>query len=148
MIASPRQLLSGACALTLAAGLAACGEAASTSSFKGESHNVAQGVSDFQSDVTGREQKKLCQDDLAKALVARLQSTGGCQAVLKQALDELDSVNLTIQSIAVKGSTAQARVKSIYSGKNRVTTLTLVKEGSRWKVSGVSSGPAGTPVSG
>jgi ABC-type oligopeptide transport system substrate-binding subunit len=139
MALSPRQLTTALCALALAGGLAACGETASTSNFKGESHNVAQTVSDFQSDSTAGNQKKLCQNDLASALTTRLQSTGGCQAVLKEQLHEIDALNMTIESIAVNGTSATARVKSTYSGKSRITTLTLVKEGSRWKISGVKS---------
>jgi Putative lumazine-binding len=132
-----RQLTIGLCSVALAAGLGACGETASTSNFKGESHNVAQTVSDFQSDASTGDQRKLCENDLASALATRLESAGGCQAVLKSQLRQIDALNMTIESIAVTGATAHARVKSTYSGKNRITTLTLVREGSRWKISGV-----------
>jgi copper chaperone CopZ len=87
--------------------------------------------------VTGREQKKLCRNDLAAVVGARLQSAGGCEAVVKKQLPQLDSLNLTIESISVNGATATAKVKSTYSGKNRITTVALVKEGPRWKISGV-----------
>lgn len=137
MIASPRQFTAGLCALALACGVAACGETASTGNFKGESHNVAQTVSNFQSDATASDQKKLCQNDLASTVTTRLQSAGGCQSVLKEQLHEIDSLNMTIESIAVTGNGAIAHVKSTYSGKNRITALTLVKEGSHWKISGV-----------
>jgi hypothetical protein len=135
MIASPRQPTAGLCALALAVGPAACGETASTSNFKGESHNVAQTVSDFQSDATASDQKKLCENDLAVTLTASLRSAGGCQAVLKNQLHEIDALNMTIESITVSGTSAIAHVKSNYSGRSRITTLTLVKEGSRWKIS-------------
>ena len=141
MFASPRQLTVGLCALVCAGGLTACGETASTSNFKGESHNVAQTVSNFQSDATAGNEKKLCQNDLASTLTAHLQGGGGCQAVLKEQLHEIDALNMTIESIAVSGTGAVAHVKSTYSGKNRITTLTLVKEGSHWKISGVSDTP-------
>jgi len=133
----PRHLAGTACALALTVGLAACGETASTSNFKGESHSVAQTVSDLQADATASDQKKLCENDLAATLTARLRSGGGCQAVLKNQLHEIDALNMTIESIAVAVAGATARVKSTYSGKSRVTTLTLVKEGPRWKISGV-----------
>lgn len=123
-------------ALALSLGAGACGETASTSSFKGESHNVAQAVADLQSDVTARDEKKLCQNDLAAAVTARLRSGGGCQAVLKKHLLQIDAPTLTIESISVTGSNATARVKNTYSGKDRISTLTLVKEAGRWKVSG------------
>lgn len=114
----------------------ACGEATSTSKFTGEDRNVAQTLSDFQSHATAREQKKLCESDLAATVTKRLQSAGGCQAVLKKQLVQLDALNLTIESVSVKGATATAKVKSIYSGKNRIATVALVKEGSRWKIAG------------
>ncbi len=139
MAIPPRQLACGLCVAAVALGLTACGETASTSSFKGESHGVAQSVSDFQSDATAGDQKKLCENDLSSALTARLKSSGGCQTVLKNQLHELDALNLTIESIAVNGATASARVKSTWSGKSRTTTLSLVKEGARWKISGAQS---------
>jgi Putative lumazine-binding len=132
-----RQLTIGLCSIALAAGLGACGETASTSNFKGESHNVAQTVSDFQSDATAGDQRKLCENDLASALTTRLKSGGGCQAVLKTQIHQIDALNMTIESIAVTGATARARVKTTYSGKSRISTLTLAREGSRWKISGV-----------
>jgi hypothetical protein len=137
MPCSRKQLAAGLCATVFTVALAACGETASTSNFKGESHSVAQTVSDFQTDTTAGDQKKLCANDLAATLTVRLRSAGGCQAVLKNQLHEIDALNMTIESIAVTGTGATAHVKSTYSGKNRSTTLTLVKEGSRWKISGV-----------
>jgi hypothetical protein len=139
MATPPRQFAAGLCVLAAAVGLGACGETASTSGFKGESHNVAQTVSDFQSDATAGDQQKLCENDLAATVTARLRVGGGCQAILKKQLHEIDALSLTIESIAVNGAGATAHVKSTYSGKNRISTLTLVKEGSRWKISGVQS---------
>ncbi len=134
--------------LALACLIGACGETASTSSFKGESHNVAQTVTNFQSDATAGDQKKLCETDLAASLTARLRSAGGCQALMKSQLREIDSLSMTIQSIAVSGSSAIAHVKSTYSGKSRSSALTLVKEGSRWKISGIGAGSPRAPISG
>jgi hypothetical protein len=137
MIASPKQIASGLCALALSAGFAACGETASTSGFKGESHNVAQTVSNFQSDASAGNQKKLCENDLAATLTTRFRGAGRCEAALKEQLHEIDALSLTIESIAVNGARATAHVKSTYSGKSRISTLTLVKEGSHWRTSGV-----------
>jgi hypothetical protein len=120
------------CALALAA----CGETVSTGSFKGESRNVAQAIADFQKDATASDEKKLCANDLASTLTKRLSSSGGCQAVLKEQLAQVDAFNLTVESIALTGTRAQARVKSTWSGKSRLATLALVREGSRWKISG------------
>jgi hypothetical protein len=131
--------LVGICALAFAVGVSACAETASTGSYKGESHNVAQTVSNFQTDATAEDEKKLCEDDLAATLTAKLARVGGCQTVLKAQLHEIDALGLKIESIAVNGKHALAHVKSTYAGKNRVTTLTLVKEGSHWRISGMAT---------
>ncbi len=134
-----RPLVAGICALAFAVGVSACAETASTSKFKGESHNVAQTVSNFQTDATAEDEKKLCEDDLAATLTVKLARVGGCQTVLKAQLHEIDALSLTIESILVSGNHALAHVKSTYSGKNRVTALVLVKESSHWKISGLGS---------
>jgi len=120
-----------------AAGLEACGETATTSNFKGESHSVAQTVSNFQTDATAEDEKKLCDNDLAATLRTKLARVGGCQTVLKAQLHEIDALGLTIESIVVSGNNALAHVKSTYSGKNRISTFALVKEGAYWKISGL-----------
>jgi hypothetical protein len=140
MTAPTRPFAAGILALALALALVACGETASTSSFKGEDHNVAQTVSNFQTDATAEDEKKLCEDDLAATLAAKLDRVGGCQAVLKAQLHEIDALGLTIESIVVSGKSALAHVKSTYSGKSRLTVLALVKEGSHWKISGLGGG--------
>jgi hypothetical protein len=141
MIAPARSLTTALGTLALAVGIGACGETASTGNFKGESHNVAQTVSNFQADATAADEKKLCENDLAATLTASLRSAGGCQAILKTQLREIDALGLTIESISLSGTSAVAHVKSTYSGKSRVTVLRLVKEGSHWKISGVGQAP-------
>jgi UDP-N-acetylglucosamine:LPS N-acetylglucosamine transferase len=137
MKVSAKQLATGLCALALPFGVAACGETVSTNSFKGESHKVAETVSNLENDATALDQQKVCDNDLAATLTMRLGGSSGCQASLKKQLREIDALTMTIKSIAVSGNKASARVQSAYSGKNRTTTLLLVKEGSHWKVSGV-----------
>jgi hypothetical protein len=139
MLMPLRPLLAGISALAFAIGVSACAETASTGKFSGESHNVAQTVSNFQTDATAEDEKKLCDNDLATTLTVKLARVGGCQAVLKAQLHEIDAPSLTIQSIAVNGTHALAHVKSTYSGKNRVTAFALVKEGSHWKISGLGN---------
>jgi hypothetical protein len=127
----------------LAPALAGCAKAVSTSAFKGEQHEVAQAISDLQADVTASNEKKICANDLARALVTRLDAApGGCRSAVKDQLNEIDNDELAIDSvqIATSGSprTATARVRSIFSGKTVRATLTLTKEGSRWKLAGVA----------
>jgi putative lumazine-binding protein len=125
---------SGALASVIALG--ACGEAVSTGKFSGESRTVAEAVAGFQKDVSPANEKKLCANDLAATLVSRLAAAGGCQAVLSGQLKQVDTPTLEVESISIVGASAQARVKSTWSGKSKTSTLSLVKEGGRWKISG------------
>jgi hypothetical protein len=126
-------------AVALATALAACASTVSTSSFKGAQHEVAQTISDLQADATASDQKKVCGRDLAAAVVTRLGGKAGCERSIKQQLNELDSLETSVSSIQLAGATkATASVKSIYSGKKRTHTVSLVKEGSRWKVAAIS----------
>jgi len=127
-------------AASLALGLSACGSTTSSSSFKGEDSAVAQAITNMQSDATAGSYQKVCANDLAGAVQARLKASGDdCQKALKSQLSEIDNFELTVKSVAVSGDTATARVQSTYSGKVGLGTLSLVKEGSHWKVSGVQA---------
>jgi hypothetical protein len=122
----------------LALGLAACGSTVSTSNFKGEAHAVAQRISDYQADVAAASEQKLCSEDLSSAARARLgAASGGCKQAIKRQLGSIDDYELTVEKVAVSGATATATVKSTWSGKPRLATLALVKEGGGWRISGV-----------
>jgi hypothetical protein len=137
-----KPVLAVACAVVCVA-LGACGTAVSTSSFSGEEREVAQEISNFQSHVSAADQAKICSSDLSSELVGRLHAApGGCKAVIKEQLGEVDSATLTIHSIQLGGSpaqrTARASVKSTYAGKTRTSTLLLVKQNGAWRVAGVA----------
>ncbi len=115
--------------------LAACGETVSTEKYKGEEKAVAQRISDFQSDATASDQKKVCENDLAAAVKAKLGTTGSsCQQALKHQLSQIDTLELKIKSIAVKGNTAVAHVTSTWSGKTKESIVALNREGSTWRI--------------
>ncbi|HEY2397610.1 MAG TPA: hypothetical protein VGH78_01340 [Solirubrobacteraceae bacterium] len=129
------------CAVGFAVGIAACGTTVSTSSFKGEQREVAQAVSNLQTDVRAADQTKICTNDLAGAVVARLNAApGGCKQVLKGQLTEIDNNDATVESVQIASGkrAATAKVKTVYNGKKRVTTVSLVYEGGRWKVLSVA----------
>jgi hypothetical protein len=126
-----------ACAPLLALALYGCGSSVSTSSFKGAQHEVAQTAANLQADATAGEPKKICANDLAAPVLARLGGQKGCEKAIKDQLAETDSLELSVQSIQIDaaGTTATAHVKSTYAGNRRAGTITLVKEGGSWKVS-------------
>src|SRR5271157_4592949 len=83
--------------------LAACGSTVSTSSFKGEEHEVAQTVANLQADSTAGEQSKICANDLSQPVVSKLATvTGlggkkGCEKAIKDQLAEIDNLELSVK---------------------------------------------------
>jgi hypothetical protein len=138
-----KRLLALLCALCLAVGLAACSKTLSITAFKGEEHAVAQTISNLQADVTAGDEQKICTNDLAAPVAARLNTVpGGCKQAIKNQLTELDNFEVAVQSVhlTTKGAlpTATAHVTSINGGKTKASTLSLVKEGGKWKVSSLA----------
>jgi hypothetical protein len=127
------------CAALCALVFTACASTVSTTGFSGAKRSVAQTVANLQSDATAGEQKKICANDLAAATVAKLGGGKGCESAVKSQLAEVDSLEMTVQSIQLaKGeAAATAQIKSIHQGKSRLSSLSLVKEGGKWKISGV-----------
>jgi hypothetical protein len=129
--------------VAIAAGLSGCGETVTTNKFKGEQHAVAARVSDFQKDVVETNEKKICSEDLARGLVARIREAGrresgkGCTEALKEQLKSAEDPTFSIQSVTVHGSDATAVVKSVKYGSSKPYTLALVKEGEDWKIAGL-----------
>src|SRR5258708_20995019 len=88
----------------LAAGLAACGSTVSTGAFKGESHAVAQRISNYQADIATASEQKLCSKDLASAVRIRLSAaSGGCEQALKRQLGSIDDYQVTVEKVTVSG---------------------------------------------
>lgn len=135
---APRLLLY-VCAPLSAVVLGACASTVSTSAFKGSEQSVAQTVANLQTDATASEPKKICADDLAAAVVSRLGGSAHCEAAIKTQIAELDSMEVSVKSIhiAADQASATAEVKSIREGKSKAQTLSLVKEGGKWKISGL-----------
>jgi len=119
--------------------LAACGNTVSTSAFKGEQREVAQAISNLQADATAAEQNKICADELAGALVRRLGGIKGCEAAIKSQLNEVDNLEASVESVelAADGISATAQVKSIREGKKATSSVLLVKERGKWRISGL-----------
>jgi hypothetical protein len=135
-----RRPLALLCSCASALALAACAKTVSTAGFRGADQEVAETIKNLQADATASEQKKICANDVAASVVKRLGGTKGCEAAIKSQLSEVDSLELTVQSIKVApgGTTATANVKSVHEGKSRASSVSLVKESGKWKVASVS----------
>jgi hypothetical protein len=117
--------------------LSACASTTSTAAFKGQQHEVAQTLANLQSHATAAEEKKICGEDLALAAIRRLGGAKRCEAAIKSQLAEVDSLEVTVESvqIASDGTSATAEAVSVHEGKKRTSTVALVKEGGKWRIS-------------
>jgi hypothetical protein len=139
MTMAARALTASAAAVCVALGISACGQTSSTGSYKGESQKVAQTITNLQSDATSADASKVCSRDLAASVVKKLEAGGStCKKALEDQLREIDTYSLTVESISVHDATATAKVRSTWSGKEKVHELAFVKESGKWKVSGLS----------
>jgi hypothetical protein len=111
----------------------------SSGKFKGDQRLVANTVEDFESAASKGDQDKICRDLLAKALVAQYAQHGGtCEKAVDGALKDTDSFGLTVESVAINGEQASARVKADRGKHDVMQTLTLVKQGPGWRISAFS----------
>jgi hypothetical protein len=130
------------CACCCPLALAACGTTTSTAKFKGTEHAVAQTIANLQSDITAGEQKKVCANDLAAAVVTRLGGAKGCEATIKEQIAEIDNTELEVESVKVSGNSAVAKVKSDYAGKKTPgASVALLQEGGKWKIATLTAPP-------
>jgi hypothetical protein len=126
----------------LGALLSGCAPQASTSNsasdFRGAQRQVAQAIEDLQSAGSDGDQARICRDLLSQELAGRLASGGrSCAANVDAALKDTDSFDLTVESVRVNGTQATARVKLETGTNDRRATISLVREGGRWRIAGL-----------
>ncbi|MEA2297481.1 MAG: hypothetical protein QOF77_417 [Solirubrobacteraceae bacterium] len=123
--------------MLIAGGLAGCGATSnSAGSFKGDQAKVAAVVDMLSSASSSHDTTKICSKIFAPAVSANLKAKGGsCTSVVGKQLDTVDTFNLTVQSVTVTGTTAQARIKSTSNGKDKTDTLSFTRlpDGS-WRI--------------
>jgi len=127
-------------ALVLAAALAGCGGTSATGDFKGEEKEVAQVIEDLQEYAAKDDANEICESVLDTEVVQRIPG-GDCEKTIKQAIDEADNYDLTVDSVRISGTSARARVKA-GRDEDQVETIELRKEGDVWKITSLA-GAAG-----
>jgi hypothetical protein len=119
----------------LVTGCAGATSGDSSGKFQGQQRLVANTVEDLQSAGSKGDQNEVCGQLLARDLVQRLSRGGSCERTVDAALKDVDTFDLTVESVAVRGTTATARVKTENGDKDKVVTLGFVREARRWKIS-------------
>jgi outer membrane lipoprotein SlyB len=134
-------ILAALAALAVAGCTAQSSSSDSSGTFKGDQRLVANTVEDFESAASKGDQDKVCSDFLSKDLVATYAKRGGtCEKAVDGALKDTDTFGLTVESVTINGEHATAKVKADRGKKDVETTLTLVKEGSGWRISEFGTG--------
>ena len=139
---SPLALLVVAGALSATGCGAAAGSNVSSRTFaQPEQQAVKTAVEDF-ADLAGkRDYSQICSDALAAPLVKQLDDAKGtdqCPDQLKLSLRDVDQTKLAVLQVRVAGTNAEATVQPTGTGDvEPQARMTLVKEGSRWKLAGI-----------
>jgi hypothetical protein len=137
----PRSLLAPVLAATVV--LAGCAGApssgsSSTSKFNGDERLVANTVEDLESASSprGTDTGKICRDVLTSALAKQIAAAGGtCEKGVDNALKDSDGYQLTVQKVAIDGTTAVAQVKTETGDHDRIQSIALQKQGAGWRIS-------------
>jgi hypothetical protein len=131
-------------AALLAAGCGAqagSGDVASKSFPEPERQAVSPAVRDLSDAAGQRDYEQICSDFLAAPLVKQLDAakrTARCPDQIELSLRDVGDTGLAVRDVRISGSDAVAIVAPAGTGgAERPARYTLVKEGTRWKLSGV-----------
>src|SRR5262245_11255251 len=104
-----------ACCLIAAAAVAGCGAAPrdSAQGFQGDERAVAAGVEQLESEARDDNPDKICTTVLSAKLITTLESQGtNCRTAVKEALQDTDQFDLTVQDVSISGDSATVKVTS------------------------------------
>ena len=129
-----------------AIGAGPCGSTSSSSDtgdFSGAKKDVAQAVFDLRDAVAKRDEAKICDSLMTKALAAQVKGDsrgGSCTENLKDSIQDVDATDLKVQTVTISGSSATATIKTdLPSGQtDPVDTLKFTKDANGdWRLSGL-----------
>ena len=126
-----------ACALVGAG--AGCGES--------DADQVRGTVLSFGAATAKRDYQQLCDRLLSRTLVARAEEQLPCEQAWRVGLDGVESPKLTVQSVAVDGDHATARVRSVATGQRpSVDTIRLIRQGEAWRIDSLAQPERRGPI--
>jgi len=102
---------------------------------------VSAAVKDLSDSARKGDYGQICSDDLAADLVRRLDAAKGtdrCPNQLELSLRDVGKTQLAVRDVRISGTNAMALVQPTGTGHVEAPArLAFVKEGTRWKLSGV-----------
>jgi hypothetical protein len=123
------------CLVALA--MSGCGAAAkdSAKSFKGEQAAVAAVVEDLESAARKNKPDTVCTKLLSDKRLATLKEQGtNCKTAVKEAFEDADSFDLTVDKVVISGAAATITVKSGSGSEKKTDTLAATRSGAVWKL--------------
>jgi hypothetical protein len=124
------------CALSMA--FAGCGAAErdSAKEFKGPEAAVAKVVEDLEAAARANEPDKVCSALLDDRLLTALREQGtNCRTGTKEAFDDADSFDLTVEDVTISGAAATAKLSAGTGSNEKDYTLEFARDGVAWKIS-------------
>jgi len=122
----------------LALSLTACGAEArdSAEEFTGDERAVAAAVEELESAARDGDSEAVCTKLLAEALLTKLeQRDTTCETAVKDAFDDADSMDITVDEVTISGDTARAEVTSGTGANEKSDTVELERVGAGWRIS-------------
>ena len=126
----------------LALVVAGCGAAPrdSAKEFDGQERAVAAVVERLESAARDDKPELVCARLLSDSLLATLGEQGtNCRTGVKEAFRDADSLELTVDDVAITGEKATAKVKHRSRDAEKTATLQFERDGSAWKISSLGS---------
>lgn len=134
-------LLAAAAVLAVGCGAEEGSQVESAEFSQPEQQAVNAAVRDVADAAQQRDYEQICADYLAAPLVKELDDAEGserCPDQLELSLRDVDETDLAVREIRIQGEDAVAVVQPTGTGDvEPQARFTLVKEGPRWKLSGV-----------
>jgi hypothetical protein len=129
-------VLAAAILATLGAG---CGDS--------DEDKVRDTLSRFETAAKDRDYKELCDDLLARELVARLRTIGlPCPLALSRGLGATLQPSISVEKVKVSGDTALAQITSTAVGQRpSQDTIRLVKQDDEWRIASLSGAQPPAP---
>jgi hypothetical protein len=122
----------------VAVAIGGCGGAAprdSAKEFSGEKAKVAAPVEALETAARDRKAEPVCSQLLSDRLLAQLKEQGtNCRTAVKEAFEDADSLDLTVDEITITGDKAVAKITSGTGSDKKSDTLELARDGAVWKI--------------
>jgi putative lumazine-binding protein len=114
---------------------------------KSDDDQVRDTLTRFESATKQRDYKALCDDLLARELVARLRTIGlPCQLALARGFGSVLQPSIDVEKVKVQGKTALAQITTTAVGQRPShDTMRLVKQDGKWRIAALSGSQPPAP---